>query len=318
MVMAGHLAVPSAGGGEALPATLSSSILKGLLRTELGFRGVIVSDAMDMGAIAQGEDLGGQAARAVEAGIDLLLMGADPQDQGRAYSGLINAAREGSLDPHEHSDSLARLRSLRDWLEAGLGEPDLDTVGCARHMEVADEIGARSLTLVRDDKGYLPLRLPPGGKVAVILPRPVDLTPADTSSYVTPGLAGAMRAYSPDVDEFLVPHAPGEQDIAAILKEVPKYERVILGTINASTQPGQADLVRQVLGTGVPAIVVALRMPYDLASFPEAPAFVCTYSILDPSMKALAKALWGEADFPGRLPVSIPGLYPVGHGLQNR
>jgi beta-N-acetylhexosaminidase len=312
-IMAGHLAFPAADGGEARPATLSSSVLKGLLRAELGFDGLIVSDAMDMGAIRQGENLGEQAVRAVEAGIDLILMGADPEDQARAYSALAGAARGGRLDPLEHSTTLNRLRSLRNWLQPA-SQPSLSVVGCREHLDLAAEIAGRSLTLVRDMEGRLPLGLTPGGRAAVIIPRPVDLTPADTSSYTTPALARAMRRYHSQVDEFTLPHTPSPQDIAAILERIPEYEGVVLGTINAWTQPAQAALVREVIRTGARTVVIAMRMPYDLAAFPEAGTFICTYGILESSMEALAKALWGRAGFPGRLPVSIPGMYPVGHG----
>ena len=77
---------------------------------------------------------------------------------------------------------------------------------------------------------------------------------------------------------------------------------------------GQAALVNALLARQRPLIAVALRMPYDLAAYSTAPTYLCTYSILDPALEALAAALWGEHACPGRLPVAIPGLYPVGHG----
>jgi len=82
--------------------------------------------------------------------------------------------------------------------------------------------------------------------------------------------------------------------------------------LNTCASSYQAEFVRQALKLGLPSLVAATRLPYDLAVFPEAQTYVCTYSILEPSMKALAKALFGEVRFEGRLPVSIPGLYPVG------
>ena len=89
---------------------------------------------------------------------------------------------------------------------------------------------------------------------------------------------------------------------------------LILGTLNAYASPSQAEFVRQTLKLGIPSIVVALRLPYDLTVFPEAKTYVCTYSILEPSMQALAKALFGKIKFEGKLPVSIPDSYPLGHG----
>jgi beta-N-acetylhexosaminidase len=185
-------------------------------------------------------------------------------------------------------------------------------VGGAAHRAVADEIARRSLTLVRDQAGLLPLRPLAGQRLVVILPRPLDLTPADTSSYVTPALAEALRNYQPDVAEFVLPYAPQDQDIASVLQQVRRTDIVILGTLNAFTQPGQAALAQALLKAGNPTLIAALRMPYDLAAFPAAPTFLCAYSILKPSMQALARALFGQARFVGKLPVSIPGLYRAG------
>lgn len=88
-----------------------------------------------------------------------------------------------------------------------------------------------------------------------------------------------------------------------------------MGTINAFAQSNQAIMVKALLESGVPTIVVALRLPYDLQAYPRAPVYICTYSILSPSMEALAQALWGQIPFVGRVPVSIPELYPLGYGL---
>ena len=112
------------------------------------------------------------------------------------------------------------------------------------------------------------------------------------------------------------PSRTTSQDVTALINEVGKCDFLIVSTLNANSQPDQAEMVRAVLNTGIPAVVAALRMPYDLAAFPQAEAYVCTYSIQEPSIRALADALWGHTDITGRLPVTIPGLYPVGHGQQ--
>jgi beta-N-acetylhexosaminidase len=149
----------------------------------------------------------------------------------------------------------------------------------------------------------------------VIVPRPEDLTPADTSSYVTPTLAAAVRHHHAHVDEFITAHHPTSEEIAAIRQQAPDYDLIFIGTINAHQGPEQATLVNALRETDVPLIAVALRTPYDLTAFPSVQTYVCTYSILEPSMVALARALWGDIPFQGRLPTSIPGLYPLGHGL---
>lgn len=174
-------------------------------------------------------------------------------------------------------------------------------------MEVAREIAEKSITLVRDNKKYLPLKLESGRSIAVIVPKPLDLTPADTSSYIQPRLAESIREYHAGTDEFVIPYSPGEQESASVLERVLEYDVIVVGTINAYAEEKQAQFVRNLLNLGKPVIVIAMRLPYDLASFPQASTFVCAYSILEPSMRAVAKALFGHSEMTGRLPVSIPG-----------
>jgi beta-N-acetylhexosaminidase len=183
-------------------------------------------------------------------------------------------------------------------------------------MKIAQEIAERSITLVRDRPGLLPLRLGAGQKVAVIVPKPQDLTPADTSSYVRPYLAEALREYHPNIIELSVPYAPADSDIGLILPALVGYDLIIVGTLNASHQEGQAELVRQVLKTAIPSIVIAMRLPYDLAAFPEAPVYLCTYGLLEPSMRAAAGAIFGRMEMQGRLPVTIPGLHAAGYSFK--
>ena len=313
LMMTAHLALPALDGQDAPPATLSRRILHGLLREELGFEGLIVTDAMDMGAIHQGDALGEDAVRAVAAGADLLLLTSNPDDHRRAYKSLFKAIQSEKLDSDAMAKSVERILFLKRWL-SGYPQPDLSVVGCAEHQVVADEIAEHSITLVRDNSGLLPLRLKSDQHIAVVVPKPVDLTPADTSSYVTPGLGAALRHYHPNVDEYMISYAPETDEFVDLLNRLPDYDILILGTLNAYASPSQAEFARQALKLGIPSVVVALRLPYDLIAFAEAETYVCTYSILKPSMQALAKGLFGKIEFEGRLPVSIPGLYPLEYG----
>jgi beta-N-acetylhexosaminidase len=307
MVMTAHLGIPSIDGRDAPPATLSSNIINGLLRRDLGFDGVVVTDAMDMNAIRQGELLREDSFRAAKAGADLLLITSDPQDQTRAYEALLQAAQTQQLTADELELSLARISRLKKWLAGQPPAPDLGVIQNADHMKVADEIAERSITLVRDRSKLLPIHLSSDKKIAVVVPVPQDLTPADTSSYVMPKLADSIRTYHPRVDEICIPLAPGEQDRTAIIQKLQGYDLIVIGTINAYAQADQAEFVRAVLRMNVPVILVAMRLPYDLMAFPQASTFVCTYSILEPSMRATAKALFGLREMTGRLPVTIPG-----------
>ncbi|MCG8350688.1 MAG: beta-N-acetylhexosaminidase [Chloroflexales bacterium] len=313
LVMTAHVALPAFDEAN-LPATLSRCVLHGLLREELGFDGIIISDAMDMGAIAQGQGVVIDAIAAFHAGIDLLLLKADDELFAAIHAGLLQAVERRLLVAEEVQSSAARVLALKRWI-AEHQQPPMEIVGCAEHQAIAQEIARRSVTLVRDEAKLLPLRLAPESRVAVIVPRPTDLTPADTSSYVECSLAQAARRYHSAVDEYLVASNPTASEIDGLREQIGSYDLAIVGTINALHQPGQVALMSMLRELGLPTVGVALRMPYDLLAFPTVPTYVCTYTILGPSMEALAATLWGQAPFCGKLPVTIPGLYALGHGL---
>lgn len=313
LMMSAHVALPALTGREDLPATLSPEILTALLREGMGFRGVIVTDAMDMKAIRQGEAFGVEAVYAAQAGADLLLITANPEDHRRAYEGIVSAVRSGQLSPQTLRQSAERVLAMKAWLSAQTPQPEISVVGCAAHRMVAENIASQSITLVRDHASLLPLRLSETQRLVVILPRPVDLTPADTSSYVVPSLAKNIRLYHPRTEEIIVSHAPVDEDIREVLERIRSADMVVIGTLNAFAQPAQAAMVNAVLTAGIPAVVAALRMPYDLTAFPQAPTYLCSYSILEPSMSALTRVLFGQSPAYGRLPVSIPDLYALGY-----
>jgi len=306
LVMTAHIVVPALNGGSnELPATLSPRILRDLLRRKMRFNGVVVSDALDMHAMEQGHGYVAETMAAVAAGIDLLLFNHDLSRVEPACSNLAQAARRGLLSANEIHASARRIMALKNWIKRQPREP-LSRIGCGEHMLLAQEVARKSITLVRDTAGQLPLAIAPEEKIAVAIPRPQDLTPADTSSYVKPALGDALRRYHPRVDEFSFAMSPAAEEIGALSERLAKYDIVVLGTINATAHPGQAELVKKLIRQGARLITVALRMPYDLAAYPAASTYVCAYSILPPAMEALAEALFGRVPFAGTLPVSIP------------
>jgi beta-N-acetylhexosaminidase len=304
--MTAHIVMPALNGGSnELPATLSPRILRDLLRRKMRFNGVIVSDALDMHAMEQGHGYVAETMAAVAAGIDLLLFNHDLSRVGPACSNVVQAARRGLVSADEIHASARRILGLKNWIKRQRQQP-LAVISCREHLHLAQEVARKSITLVRDTAQCLPLRIGPNEKIAVALPRPEDLTPADTSSYVKPVLADALRRYHPRVDEFPFAMSPPAGEIGALSERLAEYDVVILGTINATAYPAQTELVKKLLKQCGRVITVALRMPYDLAAYPEAPTYICTYSILPPSMEALAEALFGRISFVGKLPVTIP------------
>ena len=315
LIMTGHFAIPGLTERDDLPSTLSRAVLTGLLRDDLGFGGAIITDAFDMGAIAQGTGQVIDAIAAIRAGVDLLLLKGEAQE--RVEQGLALATRRGLVRQDRLNAAVANSRALRTRV-AGAIQPDLSVVASAEHHALAAEVAQRAVTLVRNEDGLLPLRLESKDRIAAVMPQPINLTPADTSALVTPGLAAALHRHHGTVDEFVVGHPPTDGEIAAMREKAIDYDLWVVGTISASLDDQQATLVNQLLATGLPTATVALRTPYDLAAYPTATTYACTYGLRKPMMEALADALFGKAPFDGRLPVTIPDYYDAGHGLETQ
>lgn len=307
VVMSGHFALPELG-GDGRPATLSRAAMSDLLRDRVGFAGVSISDSFDMDALSAGAGRLADAVTGINAGLDLLLLGGR-SDCAAFDAAMVRASAAGEIDEPTSSAGLERVETLRLRL-AGSAAPGLETVGSGEHRALAGEVARRAVTLVRDDAALLPLRPRADARVLVIMPRPVDRTPADTSSDVSAGLGAAVRRHHPAVVELVVEHAPDDDEITAAVAAASAADVVILGTISASLEPRQVALARAVLAVRRPTVTVALRTPWDLQAYPEAGTHLCTYSILEPSLVALADVLLGRASATGWLPVVAEGSGP--------
>ncbi len=303
LLMTGHFALPALTGSSAYPATVARRVMTDFARGEMGFDGVIITDALDMGAITQGAGQIIDVIAAVRAGVDLLLIMLDEDTQERLYGGLRLAQSRELFDAADLSAAHDRIMALKAWA-AAQPQPDLAVVGCAEHRALEAEVARHSITLVRDEVGLLPLRPATDARIAAVMPQPTDLTPADTSSTITPHLADALRHYHSRVDAFVVGHAPTAEEIAGLREQLAGYDLLVVGTINASMQPEQVALVNALLALDLPTVTVALRTPYDLAVYPAAGTHLCTYSIQPASLEALAAALFGEFVPSGKLPVT--------------
>ncbi|MEO0564696.1 MAG: glycoside hydrolase family 3 N-terminal domain-containing protein, partial [Chloroflexota bacterium] len=279
---------------DANPATLSAPIIKGLLREEMGFTGLTITDAMDMHAVSR---FGGPVAveRALAAGNDLVLMGHLP--------GQIEMMTQfaGMVQP----DALARIAKAQATLSTTI--PELSVIGSTAHRAVAQEIADASITVVRHDE-TLPLAPAPEATIAVITTHPADLTPADTSSTAQNNLAAAVHARHANTVHVEIPHEPSETDVTRALDAVTGAAVVIVGTVRAEVFSGQAALVEALELRGQSPVVVALRTPYDIAAFPYIRNYLCAYGSRDCTTEAVARVLFGEIEARGVLPCGVPGL----------
>ncbi|MGE5589879.1 MAG: glycoside hydrolase family 3 protein [Bacillota bacterium] len=301
-IMTAHIVVPALD-DSGLPATLSRPILTDLLRGELGYDGIIITDSLGMsGANVYPPDR--IPVEAFKAGADILL---NPPDVDVAYNGLLNAVKSGEISEKRLDESVYRI--LRVKMKQGLFDnpyaapESLSLLGTPDSLALADEMTNKSITLVKND-GVLPLAA--GAKVLVTGPsaaNPAILTSALNSR----GLAA--EGYSTGT-------SPTTTQINTAVAKAAAADVVIVTTyLSSSSSAAQARLVNALLATGRPVVVAAMRNPYDLMAFPSVNAYLAAYGFRAVSVNALARVLVGEVNPSGKLPVTIPGLYEFGTGL---
>jgi beta-N-acetylhexosaminidase len=316
-IMTAHIAVPALAPAD-VPATLSPAILRDLLRRDLGFTGLVVTDALEMGGIAKGFSSGEAAVRALEAGADALLMPADPE---AAIRGVMAAVESGRLDRRRIQESVVKLLAAKE--KVGLDRRravDLEAIGdivnSPEANERAQQIADQAVTLVRNAGGVVPLAAPE---------RTCFVTMAE-SRFSTGGQVftqelrkrvpkAALAAMDPtasrqDIDDAIARLTGCDAYTVAAFASVGAYR----GTVGLAGELPQA--VEALIATGKPVALVALGNPYLLRSFPGVAAYMATFSTVPPSELAAVKALLGETAITGHLPVTIPGLAALGDGIQ--
>jgi beta-N-acetylhexosaminidase len=307
LLMMGHYVVPALTGSEEIPISASDEGI-GFVRAEMGFDGLVITDALDMGALDQGPAQVVDIITMMRGGTDLLLCMPDSALQERVRVAVERGVSRGLIPEDTRARSSGRIERLRRSLDTTKPDPSRSD-----HAELARELARRSVTVVRNDAGLLPLRLEPGSRILSLEPSPTNVTPADTTASYPPLLASSLRAHHPNVTEIVYPHDPDVSDIRSALAAVADHDLVVVGTVTATN--GQAELVNALLVSETPVVTVALRTPYDLLQYPNARTYVCTFGSLEPTMTTLAASLFGGTRGLGHLPVAIPGLHPRGHGL---
>ncbi|MEU3722561.1 glycoside hydrolase family 3 N-terminal domain-containing protein [Streptomyces sp. NPDC031705] len=306
VVMTAHIVFPALDpSGD--PATLSRPIVTGILRERLGFRGVVVTDALDMAGVRQkyGDDR--VPVLALKAGCDQLL---NAPDLGLAYRSVLAAVESGELTRARVEESVLRILELK--ARRGLfddpytSDAEVDAaVGTPEHLAAAEAVAAGTTTLLANPRGLLPLDASAGPRLLVTGTDPVS--PTGTTGPPTAVLTRELAALGCRARAL-----PPERAVAA----APGHAAVLVCTYNVPEgESPQRTLVADLVATGVPVVLVALRNPYDPARLPQCAAEVATYTWTDVEVRAAARVLTGASRPAGRLPVPVPGRYPLGHGL---
>ncbi|WP_283656240.1 MULTISPECIES: beta-N-acetylhexosaminidase [unclassified Paenibacillus] len=319
-MMSAHIYFPALE-PEKLPVTLSKTVLTGLLREELGFEGIIMTDCMEMNAIAEHYGTVEASVMAIEAGADMILISHRADRQLAAIAAIGRAVAEGRLSEARLDVSVRRLLALkakRGLLGGGgaVGQAlsGLARCGTAAHLEVARRISEASVTLVRNDTPVLPLRRL---RTLVITAAPMVATQVDESFAPAPGLGTALSKHGLECEDRVIPSDQFAQYSAELLAVAAAEEigQIVLGTYNARFNPAQAKLAEALQTLGKPMAVVALRNPYDLLVMPGVQVYAAVYESRPLALESAAKALLGEIPFRGRLPVSLGSAYPAGWGM---
>jgi beta-N-acetylhexosaminidase len=320
-IMTAHVVMPAIDPG--VPATMSHKILTGLLRDELGFDGVIVTDALDMAGATATYPPDVAPVQAMLAGADQLLV---PPQMGTAYEAVLDAVLSGEISRQRLDESVYRIL-LHKFRRGLFRDPFVDpasaplVLGAPQHLADAQAITDRTTTLVNNDVGLLPLASGPRNVLV-----------AGWGVSTTQTMAAALRTRGATTQVLESGTTPSSTAIDDAVASAQSADLVVVSTNNAyavaasTGQPtaaaaAQTRLVRALLATGKPVVVAAMRNPYDIASFPEAPTVLDTFGYTTHQIESLVRVLFGEVNPVGRLPVAIPRadgtgeLFPYGHGL---
>jgi len=321
-IMTAHVVFPAVDPSGA-PATMSHKILTGVLRDELGFQGLIVTDALDMAGATSTYPPDVAPVQAILAGADQLLI---PPQLDTAYDAVLDAVRNGTISKQRIDESVYRIL-LHKYQHGLFADPYVDPAvaptveGAPDHLAAAQAVTDRTTTLVKNDGGMLPL---------ATAPQNVLVTGWGASTTAQLGARFAERGATTQV--FQTGTTPSDSLISQVVAAAADKDLVAVSTYNAwgldpttgqatASDVAQTRLVRALLATGKQVVVTAMRNPYDVAAFPEAPAVLDSYGYTGDSITSLVKVIYGEINPTGTLPVAVPNtdgsgvLFPLGYGL---
>ncbi len=317
-IMPGHLAVPALEPDANVPATLSHNILTGLLRDEMKFRGLIVTDAMDMGGVTSLYPPGEAAVRSVEAGADVLLM---PPLPDAAMAGLENAVSSGRISVKRIDESVRRILGAK--ARIGLDKQRLvdiprlnEKFGLPAFDVDAQRIADRGVTLLRDIPKVLPLdSTRPLRVLLVALSADPDPFPAETLEPEIRPRVDSLTVLRADtqfrsVSTLKLPN-PNTYDVAIAAL----FVRVADRKGNVGFPDDQRAFINQLLAAGKPTVVAGFGSPYLIERFPNAPTWLAEFATNDVSQRAAGRALFGQIAIGGQIPVTVPGTVKIGDGM---
>lgn len=316
-IMTAHIALPEI--DDNIPSTLSEKIINGILRKELGFKGVVVTDAMDMGGITKNYWIGEAAVKAIVAGVDMVLIPPAPLS---AIEAIKDALKKGILTEKRIDESVRRILSAKAWLGIHKNRfSDIRTLNKIladpSNIEKAEKIASDSITLLRNYDNAVPID--PRGKGKVLALAIID---EDNPSLPTPFLNECKKIYD-KCETRIVHNEMDKGKLLSLLEKLDEYDSIIGGIFvrtaalkDTIALPQElADFIKLLSIQKKPFIAIAFSNPYIVRQFPEIRNYLCAYGYSEILQKAGARAIFGLTDIKGKSPVSVPGLFKIGDGI---
>ena len=304
-----------------MPTTLSP-VMNGMLRNDLHFDGLIVTDAMSMSGLTLYFTQEEASVRALEAGADLLLKPADPD---ASLRGVREAVKKGRLTEQRIDQSARKVLAAK--FDLGLVQQRITSldgidreVAGKRANDLADDIAQDAITLVRNDAKLLPLNLTPSTRVFNLA-----ITNGDDRAVIAQPFIGAMSRGGIKMDTVVLDDRSSDAEVAKTIEKAARAEVVIV-SMYGRVRTGQARSValpdpgtkalNDLISRNAKLVGISFGNPYILMGFPKLQTYVVAYGDMPSLQEESAQALLGKTDFKGRLPISLPGLYPRGTGIQ--
>src|SRR6266487_2144618 len=304
-VMIAHVAFPSL--THNAPATLSPAIVRGLLREQLGFDGVIISDCLEMNAISETVGVSRGTVLAVQAGNDLVLISHQYARQRAGIEAIQSAVQAGELPAEVVAQAAERVMALKERFLSWDDLPPATTViGSEAHQSLRDTAYELSTTVVKNAEGLLPLHLAPTERLLVLIPRRTALTNVEDGHYPHEFFVEHIQ-HTNTTAIFIAPQ-PTRAEFVEIDRAVKESNVVIMVTVNAYQDRQQGELMQRLLQSDRPIIGLAVYSPYDLLAFPELRTYMVTYEYTKYALVSALSVLFGETQPRGRLPISLPIL----------
>jgi beta-N-acetylhexosaminidase len=331
--MIGHLIVPALEPDTNLPASISPRVIQGVLQKELGFKGLVVTDAIDMNGLkhvfsgSEFEISAAESVAAVKAGNDMVII---PGDLPGAYTGLLRAVKSGEISEQRIDASV--LKILRMKATVGLNRSrfvSLDDVNAnvarPESLALAQQVATRAITLVRDDAHLVPVKTASAPTVTIVF------TDHSRTSDSGKAFAAEVRKHAPSAQVYFVDSAnaaylrdeilravSAASRVLAVAEAMPNPRRTTQGHASGSAalDAQSLDLLTSVIANGHgKTVLAALGNPYTGGSIAGVESYLCSFSDTPLSATALAGAIFGDTPIHGRLPVTIPGMAQRGTGL---